>query len=180
MPASLVTNDEALAEKARLLRNHGASRRYFHSLVGGNFRLDAVQAALLRVKLPRLAEYTAQRQQHAAEYNRALGRSPRGCCAGHASRPHSHRQPVHLAGAPRQAAMRCARFLQERGIASEIYYPVPLHAQECFRAFGPHPALPVAEALADEVVSLPVFPEMTPEERGAVLAAITDFLESSA
>jgi dTDP-4-amino-4,6-dideoxygalactose transaminase len=78
----------------------------------------------------------------------------------------------------RRDALR--RFLEERGIASEIYYPVPLHAQGCFRAFGPHPALPVAEALADEAVSLPVFPEMTTEERGAVLAAILEFLESPA
>ena len=178
----LATNDEALAEKARLLRNHGASRRYFHSLVGGNFRLDAVQAALLRVKLPRLAEYTAMRQRHFAEYNRAL--------AGHQGVvvPTTHPDRTHIANqytlrvrrgrqwqpadSPRDA-LRC--FLQERGIASEIYYPVPLHAQECFRAFGPHAALPVAEALADEVVSLPVFPEMTSQERDAVVAAITDF-----
>ena len=183
----LVTNDEALAEKARLLRNHGASRRYFHSVVGGNFRLDAVQAALLRVKLPRLAEYTAKRQRHAAEYNRAL--------AGHQGVvvPTTHPDRTHIANqytlrvrrgphwqraeSPRDALRR---FLEERGIASEIYYPVPLHAQECFRAFGPRPALPVAEALADEVVSLPVFPEMTSQERGAVLAAIMDFLESPA
>ena len=183
----LVTNDEALAEKARLLRNHGASRRYFHSVVGGNFRLDAVQAALLRVKLPRLAEYTAKRQRHAAEYNRAL--------AGHKGVvvPTTHPDRTHIANqytlrvrrgphwqgaeSPRDALRR---FLEERGIASEIYYPVPLHAQECFRAFGPHPALPVAEALADEAVSLPVFPEMTSQEHGAVLAAIMDFLESPA
>jgi len=147
--------------------------------VGGNFRLDAVQAALLRVKLPRLAEYTAQRQEHAAEYNRALG--------GHMGvvLPTTHPDRTHIAnqytlrvrGGGRDALRR---FLQERGIASEVYYPVPLHAQECFRAVAPHAALPVAEALADEVVSLPVFPEMTPEERGAVVAAITDFLESSA
>src|ERR1019366_4536112 len=148
----LVTNDEALAEKARLLRNHGASRRYFHSVVGGNFRL---------------AESTAKRQRHAAEYNRAL--------AGHKGVvvPTTHPDRTHIANqytlrvrrgphwqraeSPRDALRR---FLEERGIASEIYYPVPLHAQECFRAFGPHPALPVAEALADEVVSLPVFPEM--------------------
>jgi dTDP-4-amino-4,6-dideoxygalactose transaminase len=176
----LVTNDEALAEKARLLRNHGASRRYFHSVVGGNFRLDALQAALLRVKLPRLAEYTAQRQRHFTEYNRALaGRE--GVIvvpATHPDRTHIANQYTLRVRRGRRDALR--RFLEERGIASEIYYPVPLHAQECFQAFGPHPALPVAEALADEVVSLPVFPEMTSEERGAVLAAIMDFLESPA
>ena len=176
----LVTNDEALAEKARLLRNHGASRRYFHSVVGGNFRLDALQAALLRVKLPRLAEYTAQRQRHFTEYNRALG-GREGVIvvpATHPDRTHIANQYTLRVRRGRRDALR--RFLEERGIASEIYYPVPLHAQECFRAFGPHPALPVAEALADEVVSLPVFPEMTSEERGAVLAAIMDFLESPA
>jgi dTDP-4-amino-4,6-dideoxygalactose transaminase len=146
-----------------------------------------MQAALLRVKLPRLAEYTAKRQRHAAEYNRAL--------AGHQGVvvPTTHPDRTHIANqytlrvrrgphwqgaeSPRDALRR---FLEERGIASEIYYPVPLHAQECFRAFGPHPALPVAEALADEAVSLPVFPEMTSQEHGAVLAAIMDFLESPA
>ena len=159
-----------------MLRNHGASRRYFHSLVGGNFRLDAVQAALLGVKLPRLAEYTARRQQHFAEYNRALaGREGVVVPATHPDRTHIANQYTLRVRRGRRDALR--RFLQEREIASEVYYPVPLHAQECFRAFGPYPALPVAEALAEEVVSLPVFPEMTSEERGAVLAGITDFLE---
>jgi dTDP-4-amino-4,6-dideoxygalactose transaminase len=174
----VVTNDEALAEKARLLRNHGASRRYFHSLVGGNFRLDAVQAALLRVKLPRLAEYSARRQQHFAEYNRALG-DHEGVVVPttHPDRTHIANQYTLRVRRGRRDALR--RFLRERGIASEVYYPVPLHKQECFRALGPHPALPVAEALADEVVSLPVFPEMTAEEQGAVVAAIMEFLGSS-
>jgi dTDP-4-amino-4,6-dideoxygalactose transaminase len=173
----LVTNDEALAEQARLLRNHGASRRYYHSLVGGNFRLDAVQAALLGVKLPRLAEYTAQRQRHFAGYNRALaGRDGVVVPSTHPDRTHiANQYTLRVRGGGRDALRR---FLEGCGIASEIYYPVPLHKQECFRAFGPYPALPVAEALADEVVSLPVFPEMTPEERGAVLAAIVEFLES--
>jgi dTDP-4-amino-4,6-dideoxygalactose transaminase len=144
--------------------------------VGGNFRLDAVQAAMLRVKLPRLAEYTAQRQSHFAEYNRALsGREGVVVPATHPDRTHIANQYTLRVRRGGRDALR--RFLQERGIASEIYYPVPLHAQECFRAFGPHAALPVAEALAGEVVSLPVFPEMTSEERAAVLAAIVGFLE---
>jgi dTDP-4-amino-4,6-dideoxygalactose transaminase len=139
--------------------------------------LDALQAAPLGVKLPRLAEYTARRQQHASEYNRALaGRDGVVLPTTYPDRTHIANQYTLRVRRGRRDALRC--FPTERGIASEIYYPVPLHAQECFRALGPHAPLPVAEALADEVVSLPEFPEMTPEERGAVLAAITEFLES--
>jgi dTDP-4-amino-4,6-dideoxygalactose transaminase len=116
-------------------------------------------------------EFTAQRQGHFAAYNRALaGRDGLVLPTTHPDRTHIANQYTLRVRRGRRDALR--RFLQERGIASEIYYPVPMHAQECFRPFGPHPALPVAEALADEVVSLPVFPEMTSEERDAVVAAI--------
>ena len=183
----LLTNDAALAEKARLLRNHGMNPKYFHAMIGGNFRLDAVQAALLGVKLPRLAEYTAKRQQHMREYNRALSPA-RGREEVTLILPQTHNDRTHIANqytmrvqagrrwnrteSPRDALRN---HLQERGIASEIYYPIPLHKQECFRAFGPHPDLPVAEALAAEVVSLPVFPELTPEEQEAVINAVAEF-----
>jgi dTDP-4-amino-4,6-dideoxygalactose transaminase len=79
----------------------------------------------------------------------------------------------HRAESPRDALRKR---LQERGIASEIYYPIPLHRQECFQGFGPHPELPVAEALAAQVISLPVFPELTPEEQESVIKAVADFL----
>jgi dTDP-4-amino-4,6-dideoxygalactose transaminase len=188
----LVTNDAALADQARLLRDHGARPKYFHSVVGGNFRLDALQAALLGVKLPHLPAYTAARQNNFREYNRALGRLP-GRDAVELVLPAMLDGSTHIANqytlrlrrgekwqwseSPRDALRR---WLQERGIASEIYYPVPLHAQECFRKFGPQRPLPVAEALANEVISLPVFPELTVEERGAVVDAIAEFVFSSA
>jgi len=188
----LVTNDAALADKARLLRNHGAHPRYFHSVVGGNFRLDALQAAFLRVKLPRLAEYTAARQRNFCAYNQKLA-DVRGGEVVDISFPAVHPDRTHIANQytlrvkrgrawqwaePPRDSLR--RWLQEREIASEIYYPVPLHAQECFQSSGPHPKLPVAEALSEEVVSLPVFPEMTEAERDAVIVAITDFVHSAA
>jgi len=183
----VVTNDPSLAEKARRLRNHGMHPKYFHSAVGGNFRLDALQAALLAVKLPHLPEYTARRQQHAAEYTQALA-GMADCPAIAISTPLAHPDRTHIANqytirvrrgpawrqqeSPRDALRRR---LAERGIASEVYYPVPLHAQECFLAFGPHPALPVAEECAREVLSLPVFPELTAEETASVAAEIRLF-----
>ncbi len=169
----LVTNDPALAAKAVRMRNHGEHARYHHSAVGGNFRLDALQAAFLAVKLPHLAEYTAQRQRNACEYQRALS----GCTAfrlpvAHPDRSHIFNQyTIRVPG--RRDDLHV--FLTERGIASAIYYPVPLHRQECFQHLGPYPDLPVAETLAREVLSLPVFPELTAEERGAVIAALQEF-----
>jgi dTDP-4-amino-4,6-dideoxygalactose transaminase len=187
----LVTDDAALAEKARLLRDHGAHPRYFHSIIGGNFRLDALQAALLSVKLPHLSAYTAGRQRNACEYSRALEGLKGGDVVEiltpailpdrtHISNQYTLRvrrtQGWQWAETPRDSLRR---WLQERGIASEIYYPVPLHQQECFRSLGPYPALPICEALADEVLSLPVFAEMTSTELKAVADAVSDFVYSA-
>jgi len=183
----VVTNDAMLAEKVRRLRNHGMHPKYMHEMVGGNFRLDALQAALLAVKLPHLAGYTARRQRNAAEYTRALA----GAASGDAmaiALPVTHADRTHIANqytirvrrgpawrhreSPRDALRNR---LAERGIAAEIYYPVPLHRQECFRELGPQPTLPVAEEAAGEVLSLPVFPELTAEEAAAVVAEILEF-----
>jgi dTDP-4-amino-4,6-dideoxygalactose transaminase len=170
----VVTNDAALAEKVRLLRNHGMQPRYYHRMIGGNFRLDALQAALLAVKLPHLPEYTAARQRNACFYQRALG-GLRGVLTPttHPDRDHIVNQYTIRVEGGRRDALR--KHLEARGIASEIYYPVPLHKQECFRAFNPQAVLPVAEKLAEEVISLPVFPEMTEEEQSAVAGAIVEF-----
>ncbi|HWB83401.1 MAG TPA: DegT/DnrJ/EryC1/StrS family aminotransferase [Bryobacteraceae bacterium] len=188
----LVTNDAVLAEKARLLRNHGAHPKYFHSVVGGNFRLDAVQAALLAVKLPHLAEYTRLRQQHACEYQQAL-KSCRGGAAVELLLPETHPDRTNIAN---QFTLRVRRgtrwtrpesprdtlrsFLHQREIGCEIYYPVPLHAQECFRGLADAAKLEICETLAGEVLSLPVFPELTNDEQSAVIAAVTDFMKQFA
>jgi len=161
--------------------------KYFHQTVGGNFRLDALQAALLAVKLPHLEEYTAQRQHHACTYTSALAGLRHNEFVEivppvtHPDRTHIVNQytirvrpgPRWRGGESPRDALRC--WLTERHIASEIYYPVPLHVQECFRRFGPYPALPVAEAAAGEALSLPVFPELTAEEQAAAAAAIAEF-----
>jgi dTDP-4-amino-4,6-dideoxygalactose transaminase len=172
----VVTNDAALAGKARLMRNHGMQPRYYHRAIGGNFRLDAVQAALLAVKLPHLDEYTAGRQRNACSYQGELRgvpgiRTP----VTHPDRNHIVNQYTIRVGNGARDALR--QHLAERGIASEIYYPVPLHKQECFGAFHPAASLAVAERLAEEALSLPVFPEMTEQERGAVVAAIGEFAD---
>ncbi len=184
----LVTNDSDLAEKARLLRDHGASPKYLHSVVGGNFRLDALQAALLGVKLPHLPEYTAARQKNVREYNDALGKLPVSDAvelilpAVLSGRTHIANQYTlrvrrgegwKSVESPRDVLRR---WLEERGIASDIYYPVPLHRQECFRRFDPRRPLPVADTLADGVISLPIFPELTSGERETVVDAIADFV----
>jgi dTDP-4-amino-4,6-dideoxygalactose transaminase len=183
----LVTNDAGLAHKARLLRDHGSHPKYFHSMVGGNFRLDALQAAFLNVKLPLLAGYTVARQRNFAEYSRALrplesgGRVKFALPSALPDRDHiANQYTLRVRGGkgwtgPESARNALRKWLQEREIASEIYYPVPLHRQECFRDFGPYPSLPVAEALAEEVISLPVFPELTPEEHAAVVEAVMEF-----
>ena len=146
----LVTNDAALAEKARLLRNHGEAARVFHqTVVGGNFRLDAVQAALLAVKLPHLAEYTAGRQRHACVYGRALA-ALRGSGAVELILPAAHPDRTHIAN---QYTVRVrVRRLARRRVSTECVAEFPaatrhrlgdllsvaVAPQECFRAFGPH------------------------------------------
>lgn len=169
----LLTSDPEIASRVRLLRNHGAERQYFHRTVGGNFRLDALQAALLSVKLPLLSRYTAARQHLAAEYDDALAALPGIILpARQPGRTHIMNQyTIRVPG--RRDALRS--FLLERGIATAIYYPMPLHRQECFRRFDDRRELPVADALAAEALSLPVFPELRPEEQAAVIGAMSDF-----
>jgi len=174
----LVTSNDELAERARILRNHGAEKQYFHKLVGGNFRLDAVQAAFLNVKLPHLAAYTARRRENAEHYNSALaGGATRRSRADEDVRPtelpgHYHiwnQYTLRVSGNARDALRR---HLTERGIGSAIYYPVPLHLQECFTSAGP---LPVAEQLARECLSLPIYPELTREQLDWVVDAVREF-----
>lgn len=167
----LVTNDDALAEKARLLRGHGAKARYFHELVGGNFRIDALRAALLRVKLPHLAEYSAQRQANARYYSENLTGIP-GLVLPLAipGRDHIWNQYTLRVLDGRRDALR--KVLAESGIGSEVYYPLPLHLQKCF-ARDTTAVLPNSEILSGEVLSIPIFPELTRAQLDTVIDAIT-------
>ena len=171
----LVTNDRELARRARLLRNHGAERQYFHAMIGGNFRLDTVQAALLRVKLPHLAAYTAGRQKHASEYTRLLRPLEDRIILPAAAPDRTHIMNQYTIRVPGRRD-ELQEYLRRRGIGTAIYYPVPLHRQECFGGALEAP-LPVAEMLAAEVLSLPVFPELKAEERAQVAQAIFDFYD---
>ncbi|HKJ91211.1 MAG TPA: DegT/DnrJ/EryC1/StrS family aminotransferase [Oceanipulchritudo sp.] len=171
----LVTNDPELAEKAIRLRNHGMNPKYYHSLVGGNFRLDSLQAALLRVKLPYLDEYHAARRRHAEAYNTGLERHAgvsRTRVIPQAD-PVWNQYTLRIHGGRREAFREQ---LAEKGIGTEIYYPLGLQDQECFEGIGiGGETLTVTPMLAEEVVSLPCFPEMTDGEREEVLKAVWDF-----
>jgi dTDP-4-amino-4,6-dideoxygalactose transaminase len=171
----LVTRDAELADKAVWLRNHGMNPKYYHTYVGGNFRLDSLQAALLRVKLPHLDSYHAARRAHAEAYTAGLKGHAGVLCPRIIPKAVSvWNQYTLRVPDGRRDALRA--FLAERGIGSEIYYPLGLHQQECFRETGRGgETLTVTPALAAEVVSIPCFPEMTPAEREAVLTAVWDF-----
>jgi dTDP-4-amino-4,6-dideoxygalactose transaminase len=174
----ITTNDDGLAAKLRVLRDHGQQPRYYHHFVGLNSRLDALQAAVLNVKLPRLEAWSAARASHAARY--ALEFDQRGLSdtiiapveidvCHHVWNQYT----VRVMDGRRDALQR---FLNERKIGSAIYYPVPLHLQKCFAALGCEPgSLPVTEQACREVLSLPVYPELTEAEQGAVIDAIADF-----
>jgi dTDP-4-amino-4,6-dideoxygalactose transaminase len=165
------------------LRDHGSPQRYLHDEIGWNSRLDAIQAAVLRVKLPHLEKWNQQRREHARFYDRRLAESGllRGVTGKSApvallrTRPeafHIHHQYVVCA----QKRDELRAFLKERGIGTEIYYPLPLHLQKCFVYLGYREGdLPVAERAAKEVLALPMFPELTDDEQAGVVEAIAAF-----
>jgi dTDP-4-amino-4,6-dideoxygalactose transaminase len=169
----VTTNDPALAHEIRLLRNHGANPKYFHKRIGGNFRLDALQAAVLRVKLPHLARWTAMRRDNASRYHAMFteaGLAGRITLpAEPASRRHVFNQ--YVVRVPERDRVRA--FMTERGIGTEIYYPVPFHLQECFAALGhARGDFPQAEAAAGSTLALPIYGELDAEQQAAVVGAL--------
>lgn len=183
---AVTTNDAELAAHVRRLRNHGSRERYYHDEVGWNSRLDAIQAAVLRVKLPHIDQWNQQRRSRAATYDaliRATGLAKESATTvdAHAplallgTRPEAyHIYHQYVVRAHRRDELRA--FLNEHGIGSEIYYPVPLHLQRCFAYLGYKLGdLPEAERASREVLALPMFPELREEEQQRVVEAAAAF-----
>jgi len=174
------TNDAELAESMRVLRVHGGKPKYFHAVIGGNFRIDELQAAVLRVKLKYLDGWTAARQRNAAFYDAAFA------AAGSANEvitPKALGQGRHIFN---QYVVRVQNrdalkdFLTARSIGTEIYYPVPLHLQQCF-AYLQHVAgdFPESERAAKETLALPIYPELTEAQLAHVVASVAEFYSSA-
>ncbi len=169
----IVTNDEQLYERLFIMRNHGSKPKYYHKYIGGNFRLDAVQAAALLVKLPHLNEWSQGRRRNAAYYGKKF--------AGTAVKtPYINPDCVTIFN---QYVIRVpgrdevAAHLSEKNIGCAIYYPVPLHLQECFSYLGYKEGdFPESEKAAKEVLAIPVYPELTDEMKDYVVETILSFL----
>ena len=170
----VTAQDAKLADRVRLLREHGARPKYHHALVGTNSRLDALQAAILRVKLHHLDRWSEGRARNAALYDRLLEGSPIG-------RPYKDPRARHIYNQyvvrlPDRDRVR--ERMAERGVGTEVYYPVPLHLQACFAPLGHREGdMPNAEAAARETLALPIYPELTEEQIRYIAATLRDVAE---
>jgi dTDP-4-amino-4,6-dideoxygalactose transaminase len=173
----ITTNDDVFAEKLRMLRNHGSQPKYHHPVVGGNFRLDAIHAAVLRVKLPHLDRWTGQRQANAARYRQLFAEHQLlGQVDLPVERPgrHIYNQFVIRVRDSRRDELRI--FLAGQGVSTEVYYPVPLHLQACLEPLGYRPgAFPESERAARETLALPIYPELLPAQQEYVVERIHSF-----
>jgi dTDP-4-amino-4,6-dideoxygalactose transaminase len=169
----IVTDDESLYHRLFIMRNHGSEPKYYHKFIGGNFRLDPIQAAALLVKVPLLDQWSESRRRNAAYYTRKFEGSP-------VVTPFIRNDSVsifnqYVIRVPRRDDM--IKHLQKNAIGCEVYYPVPLHVQECFAYLGKGPgSFPESEKAAREVLALPVYPELTDEMKDYVAKTVLDFL----
>jgi dTDP-4-amino-4,6-dideoxygalactose transaminase len=173
----VTTRDAAMANALRLVRNHGAEQQYFHRIVGGNFRIDALQAAVLRVKAPYLPGWTEGRRRNAARYRQLFDEATLTDRVGLPSelpgRYHIYNQ--FIVRVPDRDRVKEA--LAARRIGTAIYYPVPFHLQECFASLGYRTGeFPHAEAAARQTLALPIYPELTEAQQAAVVSALADAL----
>jgi dTDP-4-amino-4,6-dideoxygalactose transaminase len=171
----VLTNSEEVAHTIRVIKEHGSAVRYHHAQIGFNGRLDALQAAVLRVKLSHLDQLAQLRREHVARYNEKLN--------AHVTIPvlrdgYTHVYNQYSILTDRRDEL--ADYLRERGIPSAIYYPIALHMQEVFSSLGYRRGdFPVAESLCDRILSLPIFPEMTEEEQDSVVDGVVSFFDAS-
>ena len=177
----VTTRDTAMAERLRLMRNHGAEQQYYHRVIGGNFRIDALQAAVLRVKAPHLAGWTRTRRANADRY-RSLFREAGldGRVALPAEAPGcDHIYNQFVIRVPERDRVKQA--LAARHVGTAIYYPVPFHLQECFAHLGYRDGqFPHAEAAARDTLALPIYPELTPAQQAYVVSSIHAVLAETA
>jgi dTDP-4-amino-4,6-dideoxygalactose transaminase len=169
----IVTNDAGRAEKLKCIRGHGSKPKYYHKLLGGNFRLDAIQAAIVSAKLPHLDNWTAARQRNAKRYDDLFAAAglavglPKVTADRHIFNQYVIRVPFRN---------ELQKHLQKQGVGTEVYYPVPMHLQECFASLGHKVgAFPESERAALETLALPVHPELTREQAEYVVRCIRDF-----
>jgi dTDP-4-amino-4,6-dideoxygalactose transaminase len=170
---AITCNDQQSAEMIRILRDHGSPKKYQHLRVGTNSRLDAIQAAVLSVKLPYLDRWNALRVEHAKAYVRGLAGSD--LCLPQLPADGEHIFHLFVVRAAKRDALQ--NFLKEHGIESGIHYPVPLHMTPAYQELG-YPgrgSLPVAEALAEEILSLPMYPELSKDQLDYLVSTVHDF-----
>jgi len=176
----VTTNDPALARQVRLLRNHGMEPKYYHATIGGNFRLDALQAAVLRVKAPHLADWSAARRRNADRYRQLFDRHGLSGTITLPIEPVGHRHIYNQFVIRGRERDRLKSHLAGRHIGTEIYYPVPFHRQECFASLpSSSGAFPVADAAAETSLALPIYGELSSEQQEHVVTSIAEFYESN-
>jgi dTDP-4-amino-4,6-dideoxygalactose transaminase len=174
----IVTDKPALADAARILRVHGGREKYFHDVVGINSRLDALQAAVLLVKLKRLDGWHEGRRKNAAYYDRELSKAA-GVAIPYVEPHNESVYNQYVIRVKDRDALR--ERLRERGVGCDVYYPVPLHLQKCFAFLGGKPGdFPESERAARETLALPVYPELGAAEKEYVVSSVRDFLERRA
>ncbi len=190
----VVSNDDELGERLRILRVHGGKPKYYHKIIGGNFRLDAIQAAVLNVKLPHLDDWSAQRRENAEVYTKLFIEAGLAESTGKTKFDDKNRVLLpeavykdsgvknyhiynqYIIRAHDRDAIR--KHLSESGVGSEIYYPVPFHLQECFSSLGYKKGdFPLAEEAADDSIALPIYPELTKEQQKFVVDTIAEFIK---
>ncbi|HET7468734.1 MAG TPA: DegT/DnrJ/EryC1/StrS family aminotransferase [Gemmatimonadales bacterium] len=169
----IVTQDDALAERLRRLRLHGGARTYYHDEVGFNSRLDTLQAAVLLAKLPHLADWSAARARNAAQYTESFSAHP-DICPPRTDPANQHIYNQYTIRVPRRDALQA--HLKAKGIGHSIYYPLPLHLQPCFAHLGYQKgSLPHSETASEQVISLPIYPELSLEQQQTVIDAVLEF-----
>ncbi len=169
----IVTNDAQRAEKLRCLRGHGSKPKYYHKMIGGNFRLDAIQAAVVSAKLPHLDDWTAARQRNAKRYDQLFGDAglPIGLPKVLVNRHIFNQYVIRVSGRD-----ELQNFLKKKSIGTEVYYPVPMHLQECFAYLGWNAgAFPESERAAKETLALPIYPELTEAQAHYVVDSVSEF-----